>query len=352
MPSDTPRLLVVIVNYRSAELTVACLRSLEAEMAKFPESRVVVVENHSGEDQITTLEEAVETHGWSSWVDLIVAPGNDGFAAGNNLALARHFFEREERPDLVHLLNPDTEIRPGALEILVDFLHDHPEVGLAGSRSEDSDATPQSCCFRFPGIADEFASLLRLGLVDRLLARRICRLPIPEESRPVDWVSGASLMIRREVLEELGPLDDRYFMYYEETDFTLRARRKGWTCWHVPASRVIHHVGASSGVTVRETRPRRRPNYWFESRRRYFLKNHGLVVTALADLAALSGLALCRLRWWILRRSPDQDPPHLFLDLLRHSVFLGHWKVLPPREPPATSRVSPDRNPVPEKPLS
>ncbi len=352
MSESTPRILVIIVNYKSADLTVACLHSLKEEIALFPGSRVAVVENCSGDDSLKVIQEAVEDQDWSNWVDVIPADKNEGFAAGNNIALRSHFFNSESRPDFVHFLNPDTEIRPHALKILVDFFSEHEKVGLLGSRSEDADTTPQVCCFRFPSIYDEFASLMRLGIVDRILANKICRIPIPEENIPIDWVSGATLMVRREVLEELGPLDDRYFMYFEETDFIYRARQKGWLCWHIPSSRVIHYVGRSSGVTVREERPKRRPAYWFNSRRRFFLKNFGLLYTLVADLAALTGLALCRLRWFLLRKSPNQDPPYLFLDLLKHSVLLKGGKIEPVRDLDASETASNESLQVPERPLT
>ncbi len=127
-------------------------------------------------------------------------------------------------------------------------------------------------------------------------------------------------MIRREVFEAVGLLDEAYFMYFEEVDFCLRAARAGWRCWYVPASRVVHLVGQSSGVTDPRLR-KRRPAYWFESRRRYFVKNHGAVVAMLADAAWAAGFAVWRVRRFLQRRQ-DNDPPKLLLDFIRHSVFV------------------------------
>lgn len=128
-------------------------------------------------------------------------------------------------------------------------------------------------------------------------------------------------MIRRPVFESIGLMDEEYFLYYEETDFCLQAKRAGWSCWYVPDSKVMHIAGQSTGVTDREGPPKRRPQYVFDSRRRYFVKNHGWLYAALADLAWSIGFGLWRLRR-LVQRKPDTDPPYLLVDSLRNSVFL------------------------------
>jgi GT2 family glycosyltransferase len=124
----------------------------------------------------------------------------------------------------------------------------------------------------------------------------------------------------------VGLLDDRYFMYFEETDFCLRARRAGWTCWYVPASRVVHLVGQCSGVTDKSQPARRRPVYWFDSRRRYFVKNHGAVYALLADVAWTAGASVYRVRR-LVQRKPDTDPPNFLTDFLRRSTLAQGFKI-------------------------
>ena len=121
------------------------------------------------------------------------------------------------------------------------------------------------------------------------------------------------------MFEKVGLLDERYFMYYEEVDFCLRARRAGFTCWYVPASRVVHFVGAASQISDARKHRRRRPAYWFESRRRYFTQNHGRPYALLADAAYATAFALWRIRRAI-QRKPDPDPPQFLTDFLRHST--------------------------------
>jgi N-acetylglucosaminyl-diphospho-decaprenol L-rhamnosyltransferase len=202
----------------------------------------------------------------------------------------------------------------------------HPGVGLAGSRLEDPDGTPQCSAFRFITAATEFVSALRLGIVSKLMNRWVVAPPIPDEPRPADWLAGASLIVRRSVFEEIGLLDPSYFLYFEEVDFCLRARRAGWRCWYVPASRVVHLVGSATGVSETRRKPPRRPAYWFDSRRRYFIKNFGPLHAAAADAAWLLGYSLWRVRR-LIQRKPDLDPPRLGRDFVRNSVFFKGFRL-------------------------
>jgi N-acetylglucosaminyl-diphospho-decaprenol L-rhamnosyltransferase len=319
--SNNPTLLlVVIVNYRTPGLTIDCLRSLVNEVRSLPGTRVIVTDNASGDESVEKIGAAIETEGWGDWVSLQPLERNGGFAFGNNAAI-RPALQSTNQPPYILLLNPDTIVRPGALKVLVDFMNEHPEVGIAGSRLEDPDSTPQHSAFRFHTVLSELDLGLRLGVVSKLLAKWGVAPPIPEAACQTDWVAGASMIVRREVFEAAGLMDEDYFMYYEEMDFCLQAKRAGWSCWYVPQSRVVHLVGQSSGVTDTKRPPKRLPQYWFDSRRRYFLKNYGWLYTALTDLVWASGFTLWRLRRMI-QGKPDQDPPKFLSDFLRNSVFL------------------------------
>jgi len=244
---------------------------------------------------------------------------NGGFAAGNNAAI-RPAIESAEPPDYVLLLNPDTVVREGALSVLVAFMERHETVGIAGSRLEDPDGTPQCSGFRFPGIGSEFLGSLKLDGVLKRFPRCVIAPPVSDVECETDWVAGASMIIRREVFDAVGLMDEGYFMYFEELDFCLAARRAGWTCWYVPESRVIHLRGQASGVTDLKQAPKRRPQYWFDSRRRFWLKNHGVMNTMLADGLYVVGYSLCRIRRRIQGRV-DHEPPKFLSDFARNSIF-------------------------------
>jgi len=310
--------VIVIVNYRTARLTIESLAALATEMRSLPGARVTVVENASGDDSAARIRAALTSEGWD-WASLVEAGRNGGYAFGNNLAI-RPCLEAPQPPDFFLLLNPDTRVEPGAVGALLEFMEGRPEVGIAGSCLLNPDGTSWSTAFRFPSVLSELEAGFRLGPLTRLLEPWVVPMKMGDEARQVDWVPGASMMIRREVFETVGLMDEQYFLYFEETDFCLQARRAGWSCWYVPASRVMHIAGQSTGVTDRDAAPRRRPQYLFDSRRRYFVKNHGLGYAALADVAWSVGLASWRLRRR-LQGKPDRDPPSLLVDSVRNSVF-------------------------------
>jgi GT2 family glycosyltransferase len=310
---------IVIVNYRTPALVIDCLRSLEAEVRAEGDCQVVVVENASGDGSAEKIGEAIRAEGWDGWAVVLPVERNLGFAGGNNAAL-RPILAAPQPPDYVLLLNPDTVVRPGAVRALIDFMERHPDVGIAGSRLEDPDGTPQRSAFRFPSVASEFEGGVRFGFISRLLHRYLIAPPVQDQPHPTDWVAGASMIVRHAVFDAIGLMDEAYFLYFEEVDFCLRACRGGWPCWYVPASHVVHLVGQSSGVTDTKRPARRVPRYWFESRRRYFQKHHGRFYALLADLAWALGFALWRLRLWV-QRKPDNDPPHFLWDFIQFNFL-------------------------------
>lgn len=312
------RVGIVIVNYRTPALVIDCLRSLADEVKALPGCRVVVVENCSGDDSAERIGAAIAKENWTAWAELLPAPKNAGFAGGNNAAIVP-LLKETPRLDYLLLLNPDTYIRPGAVRELLAFMEQHPQVGIAGSRLEYPDGTPQFSAFRFPGLLSEWEAGVRLGLVSKILGHWLTAPPIRDDAHECDWVAGASMLVRREVFDAVGPMDDGYFLYYEETDFCLRARRAGWTTWYVPASRVVHLVGQSTGVTNEKQARKRQPRYWFESRRRYFTKNYNRLYAVAADVVFAVGFALWRVRRKV-QRKPDPDPPHLLGDFVRFNL--------------------------------
>ena len=317
------KLLVVILNYRVPHLTIGCLRSLAPEVPHIAGFRAVVVENGSGDDSEELLRRAIAANGWDAWVELAPVARNLGFTKGNNL-IVRRAMASKDPPQYVLLLNADTVVQGGAIRRLVQFMDEHPRAGIAGSRLEFPDGRPQGSPFRFPSIASEFDRGLRIGVISRWLSGRAVSPPKPPAAAPVDWVAGAAMIIRRGVIEALGPLDEGYFAYFEDADYCLNARRAGWATWYLPESLIFHFEGASSGIDA--LAKTRLPAYWFQARRWYFLKNHGRRYAAMADTAFLLGCACHWLRRTIRRRR-DANPPHLLLDSLRHSVFFTGFQL-------------------------
>jgi len=178
---------------------------------------------------------------------------NYGFAGGNNRGVA-HSDGR-----YVMLLNPDTQVHAGALDELYAFMERTPDAAAAGAQLIGLDGEVQTSCRRFPS---RLAVLLRGTPLGRLFPRHpsLCRYLMTEwdhaSTRPVDWVLGACMMIRRQAWQAIGPLDEGFFMYYEDIDWCYRARQAGWSVYYVPAARITHHHRRESarGIFNRLTR--------------------------------------------------------------------------------------------------
>jgi N-acetylglucosaminyl-diphospho-decaprenol L-rhamnosyltransferase len=305
------KLEVVVVNYRTAMHTLAAARSALRDLGDLDAS-VTVVDNHSGDASLDVLRAELN----DPRVRLVASPENRGFGAGNNLAIESSL-ARDDPPDVFLFLNPDARVLHGALRALLDVFERNAHVGIAGTRICGADGSERMAAFRFPSPLGELDSGLRLGLVSRILAPWVVAGRMPAASGPVDWVSGASFAVRREVFERAGLFDQGFFLYFEETDLCQRARRAGFETWHVHEARVEHAGAAATGLG----RPRARmPSYWFASRRRYFLKNHGRITYWSANALFASGYALWRLRR-LIQQKPDTDPPHFFSDFLRHNLL-------------------------------
>lgn len=286
-------LAIVIVSYNVSALLHACLASLFASLARTPElaAEVWVVDNASADGSAAMVADVFPA------VRLIASPENLGYSAGNNLALqglgftplagaarplsaypwAADLPRAAGRPRHVWLLNPDTVVQGDAPAQLLRFLDQTPQAGACGAQLCYADGSFQHGAFRFPGLAqlglDFFPPPGRLNrplLDSRLNGRYPLHLYEQGQPFPVDFVLGATLMVRGEALRQVGLLDEDYFMYCEEMDWQRRTQQAGWRVYGVPAARVVHVAGASSS----QFRSRSFTALW-QSRLRYFRRYHG-----------------------------------------------------------------------------
>jgi len=231
-------LSIIIVNWNTSALLEACLRSIY-DHASSLSLEVLVVDNGSS-DGSAALVRARFPKVW-----LIANAENVGFARANNQGI------QASRGRYVMLLNSDTEVQTGALDTLVRFLENHPAVAAAGPYLLNSDGSLQPSCH--PVLTPE-REFWRLAFLDELLP--LATYPMgrwdAHTPRPVEVIKGACLVIRRAALEQIGLLDERYFIYSEEMDLCLRLARAGWQLYWVPEARVVHH-GAASTKQVAET---------------------------------------------------------------------------------------------------
>ncbi|MEM1445447.1 MAG: glycosyltransferase family 2 protein [Planctomycetota bacterium] len=351
------KLLVVLVNYNGYPLTADCLDAIAPIVEEVPNTHIGLCDNGSKPGEAQRLAEFIEQRGYGDWCTLTAIDPNLGFCGGNN-AVIRPAMAGEHPagvPDYVLLLNNDTLPYPGAFRALVEFMDDpsNAHIGCAGSQLEDlpaTHATPsdwlnnagrdakpgnvQVSAFRFFNLRNEFQGASHLGPIYRLLRSQAVGMPIPAGNTKVDWVAGASLIIRREVLEKVGPLDDAYYTYFDDIDYCHSAKKAGYETWYVPASRVVHLVGQTTGVTHASTdaaakakkKSKPRAAYWFQARHRYWLKHEGKLRALLADVALLAGTALCRLAAPLTRKDHGV-PARFFRDTLKTSVLFTGFQT-------------------------
>jgi N-acetylglucosaminyl-diphospho-decaprenol L-rhamnosyltransferase len=231
-----PDVSVIVVSHNHAAYLKRCLDSLKPR-AQRVNTEVFVVDNRSTD----RTAELVET-GYP-WVRLIENTRRQGFAANNNRAI------RESGGRHALLLNPDTEMLPGALDRLVAYMDREPRVGLCGPQLVYPDGRVQLSCRRFPTLSSVLArrTPLRAWLRNSDINRRHLMADADHaSSRKVDWLLGACLMVRRELLLTVGLMDEGYYLYVEDIDWARRAWKAGWEVTYYPDARVIHHHLAKS----------------------------------------------------------------------------------------------------------
>jgi len=291
------RLSVVIINYCSFDLTLQCLTSLEHEIDPTKDV-VVLVDNNSPDGSGKIIEEKILENQWDSWINMVHSPVNGGFSWGNNLGI------QAVDAEFYLLLNSDTIVHPRALSHLLDAMDKHPEVGVVSPRLEWPDATSQISCFNNHTPLSQTIDSAGTGPVTRFL--KAYDVPIEVSDTPIrpPWTSFACVLIRHQVIKEVGMMDDGYFMYFEDNDYCRRVWDNGWQILHWPRARVVHLRGGSSPVKSSLAQRRRLPHYFYASRTRYFAKFTGGKGLLLANALWGVGWLVARLRESLGNKEP------------------------------------------------
>ena len=262
------RLAVIILNYRTPQLVIDCLASLEGQIDGV-ENCALVVDNCSGDDSAELIEQAITEHGWQTWAKVIIAPSNNGFSAGNNVGM------QAVNATAYWLTNSDTIFRPNAVAELAHALMLHPKAGMISPRLEWPDGTPQISCFRAISPLSELLDSAKTGPLSKILNRYEVPLAVSNTPMRPEWTSFASVLLRREAVQQVGWMDEGFFMYFEDVDYGLRLRKAGWEILHWPAARVVHLRGGTSEVKAATQARKRRPRYFYAARNRYLAKHYG-----------------------------------------------------------------------------
>lgn len=299
--------LTVILNWRTAEMTLQAAKAAVVAMAGVP-GGIVIVDNDSGDGSFEAL--VAGTAGWDR-VRVIQSGRNGGFGAGNNAGIRAGL--DSGKPDYVYLLNSDAFPAPDAIRHLRDHLEAHPQTGFAGSFIHGPDGVAHQTAFRFPSVVGEFEGAARFGPISRIFRSKIVAMDVPAQTGRVDWLAGASIMMRAAVLDRIGVFDETFFLYFEETELCHRAAMAGWPTDYVVESRVEHIGSVSTGMKTWT----RIPGFWLDSRLHYFTKVHGRFYAGAATAAHVAGGLLWRLRL-LVQRKDRGDPPYFLRDLVGH----------------------------------
>ena len=309
-------LTIIIVSWNVRALLRRCLQSIPSDS---PAVQVIVVDNASG-DGSAEMVRAEFPH-----VHLIANEENRGFTAANNQGLAlshgRHLL----------LLNPDTEIVGNALATMVSYIDHNAAVGVVGPQILYPDGSLQPSRRRFPTLATALveSTVVQEWWDDNQILRRYYMADTPDDAiQAVDWVVGACMLVRRQAYEQVGGLDEGFFMYSEELDWCRRIKEAGWEVVYLPTATIIHHEAKSSDQVVAA-----RHIYFQSSKVRYFHKHHGSLQGGIVRgfLLATYVYQLLRegLKWLVGHKRP-----------LRQERLDAYWQVLrsglgPASAPPA-----------------
>lgn len=284
---------VSIVSLNTRDLLGECLRSVLASTGVSCDVRVV--DNHSSDGTPEMVRRTFPN------VRLIQNDENRGFAAANNMAI------RDASSRYVLLLNPDTEVPPAAIASMVAFMDATPTAGICGPLVRFPDGRFQSCGYLFPTLLREVRQSKRVGKLVRSVVGDDPPPTVPDAPVDRDWVDGCCLMIRRSVIEQIGLLDEQYFLYAEELDWCFQARQRGWRIFALPHITIVHHLGQSSGQMSEFSL-----GCLIDTRLRYYRKNHGLLTAAAVSAVYILGCVKqmrndrvknaiklkATLRWW------------------------------------------------------
>lgn len=305
-------LLVVIVNYRTPDLTIDCLRSLVPQVRDVPGTRVIVTDNASGDDSVAKIQGAIDTFGWGDWCTLVPLPKNGGFSYGNNRGI-----EAGPRAKYTLLLNSDTIVHEACFRKCLATMDAMPDVGLLGCKLLNADGSIQNGCRKFPtpwrlascqiGLPFKFPALFSQDDTEDPTWDR-------NNTHDVDWMCGAFMLIRGTAMTELGGLSEKFFFYGEDIEICHRYMKAGYRRFYEPGG-VTTHLGGASSDPTRMPKNAQSKNHW---RGRYLVQRlcYGRLGEWFVRLVDIS-LHAARGTWYRLRAGTDSPSFHYHRDVLK-----------------------------------
>ena len=278
-------LAVSIINYRTGAMTCRAVASVLEALGQ-RDARVVVVDNGSGDGSADEIADWIAKCG-DARVRLVRSHTNSGFSGGHNQGMAA-----APGAEFYLILNSDALLRPDFFDAILPVAEANPRAGLFAPRLEWEDGEAQVSLFRFASPASELIRGAGSGPVTKLLGRHVVALGLDPDPEAIEWASFACILLRGRMVRELGPMDEGYFLYFEDAEYALRARRAGWGVVAAPAARAVHFRGGSGPVKKMQAARARLPEYYWRSRARFLAQAHGPLGPALGNLAWAAGRVL------------------------------------------------------------
>lgn len=231
MNETQPKVSIIILNYQTKGLLKQCLRGILQSQISLPHE-IIVVDNHSQDSSVTMVRTSFPQ------VTLIESPANRGYAAGNNIGIA------QARGEYLLIVNPDIAIFKGAVETMVAYLEEHRDVALIGPKLINPDGSTQISAYRFPSLVIPIyrrTPLGRLPWARKPLRRYLMTDWDHSHNKPVDWVLGACMLVRRSALDKVGSMDERFFLYFEDIDWCRRFWKAGFAVHYLADVDLVHY---------------------------------------------------------------------------------------------------------------
>ena len=277
--------VVSIINFRTGDLTIKCIQSVLADLDGI-KGQVVVIDNLSEDGSAEQIEDWISNQPGDAPVRMLRSDTNSGFSGGHNQVMkavaARHYL----------ILNSDAVLRPGFLRTIMTAAEATPEAGFLCPVIEYDDGGIQNSCFRFHGPLSEFARAAQIGLITRLFQRFVVSLGPDPDPAKIQWASFACILLNGKMVDAIGPMDEGYFLYFEDVEYCLRAARAGWGVRQIRDAKAVHFRGGSGPVKTLHKARKRLPRYYYSSRTRFLFQAHGYTGLLAANLLWYAGRAL------------------------------------------------------------
>lgn len=303
MPNSDPMtLLIVTINYRTPDLTIGLLESLAPQVGALGGCKVVVVDNASGDDSVARIGTTITARGWSSWVELVPSQTNRGYAGGLNLGIRSAPAAR-----YVLMINNDVIVHEGCLSHCLRVMDTEPTIGVMSCRLVEPDGTVQTTARKAPtpsrSLACAFGLPWKLPALFAWADQQDHAWDRSTVKRDVEWLGGAFMLTRGDLIRTIGGLDESFFFYGEDVEFSHRVRKAGYRCHYDPAVSITHFAAASSDPSRVSAQLRNR--YGWDARYLVQRKCYGRLAERMlrtADLLVWSA----RAAWFRLRHGRQQ----------------------------------------------